>query len=86
MTHNKYSNSPKSSAIFLPRLNFNRRKHMVYLVVNVILSQSGFSVKVKGQTKRGRQMNKGTGIGRETHDTFADLTGMYKVAHKYCHR
>ena len=31
-----------------------------------ILSQSDFSVKVKGQTSRDREMDKRTGIGKET--------------------
>lgn len=34
------------------------------LGVNMIL-QSDFSIKVKGQTKRGRQVDKRTGTGRE---------------------
>ena len=41
----------------------------------LILPQTNFSVKVKGQPHRGRQIDKGTGTDRETHNTFiASLT------------
>ena len=53
------------------------------LGVNMIL-QSDFSIKVKGQTKRGRQVDKRTGTGREIKNKYlADFTGRYYGAHKY---
>ena len=38
-----------------------------------VTSQSEISMKVKGQTKRNRKMDKRTSTGRETHNTFTDF-------------
>ena len=37
------------------------------------MSQSDFSIKVKGQTSRGRGMDKRTGIGKDTTGTQTGL-------------
>ena len=42
--------------------------------------QSDLSVKMKGQTKRGWQIHKGTCTGRDNHNTFTNFTGTYEVA------
>ena len=46
------------------------------------MSQSNFSVMVKGHTKRGRRMGKRTDPGSEKHITFTDFTGTNEVAQK----
>ena len=42
-----------------------------------VTSQSEISMKVKGQTKRNRKMDKRTSTGRETHNTFADFIWLW---------
>lgn len=59
----------------------SKRKYKVYLGKNV-MSLSDFSIKVKGQTKRGWQMDKKTGTGRDAHSPLKDLTGRYIMAQK----
>ena len=46
------------------------------------MSQSDFSVKVKGQTKRYIQMNKITGADRDAHNTFTDFIQMSELSLK----
>ena len=41
-----------------------------------------FSVKVKGQTKKGRQTEKRTGISREKSNNFTEFSERFEVAHK----
>ena len=51
-----------------------------------ILLQSIFSVNVNGRTFSGRQMDKITGTGRDTHNTFTKFIGRYKMAYKHGHQ
>ena len=46
-----------------------------------ILSQSNFSLKMEGQTNRGRQMEKWL-AQLETHTAFIDFIGRYEVIYK----
>ena len=51
--------------------------------VNVIFQ----SDKVKGKTRNGWLVDKGTATGRETQvNFFTDFTGRYQADHKYGHR
>ena len=47
-----------------------------------VMSQSDFSVTVKGQTKIGRQTGKRNGTNRETHDIFTDFIRWYNITQK----
>lgn len=49
------------------------------------MSQSDFAVKVKGQTKIGRKIDKRTAM-IEKHTTLSDSRGKQKVAQKWVHR
>ena len=59
------------------KINCNSLTRIVVTLISestvFILSQSDFSVKVKGQTSRDREMDKRTGIGKETSGTQIGL-------------
>ena len=62
--------SKEANIYHSPKFNCNSLTRTVVTVISesitFILPQTDFSVKVKGQTSRGREMDKRTDVGKET--------------------
>ena len=51
--------------------------------ISFTLSQSDFLMKMNGQTKRDRQINKAIGgTDKETHNVFTEFAARYKLVHR----